>query len=609
MKKPCRILACVMAIVSFATPAGAVLPSAVIERAKRATALVEITVNNEHGFGSAFCIDSSGLFVTNAHVAASKKGEKIRLVLNPGEKTERIVQARILRSDAELDLAILQSDVSLPETTPVVELGSVDDLTETAEVTAFGYPFGNMLALEKNSFPSVSVNIGHITSLRKKAGELEMIQVDAMLNPGNSGGPVLDDNGRVIGVVRAGVPGTGIAFAIPVSQVQKFTSKPLIVLSPTTFPYDKRDQEQSLSVKVISFGKQPATRCAVELTLTGDNALPRTLTGHVSAGSCNFTFIPVPGGAVKAPQVTAKFSDGSITGRVKDHPIYIGDQKVDLSGVRAIDFSVAEKTLKASATLLDGSSISGALKGLENVQVILGGELTVSMDMSKARHIEVTTSESGPSSLMYSVSIKSPLGTSIGELTGNIILSGAPATASPAGVMAPTIAEADAGPPVARNPIEARRIAMDAPGTVLSPLVGGNGGGLSTEIRRPYGPPVGVRYAIGQWAGKSIVRDIEFVWSRKDVATPDKPGLLFAREGYVIGGVVADGKDLVNALRIIFIRQQGAALDPKDTYQSDWLGTPWLGQSHQLAGHGEVIVGLVLHKGLNCDGLGLIMLP
>jgi serine protease Do len=80
-------------------------------------------------------------------------------------------------------------------------------LTELAEVVAFGYPFGSGLAVSKKEKPAISVNVGRITSLRQKAGELHRIQIDAALNPGNSGGPVLDKEGKVIGVVVGGVQG------------------------------------------------------------------------------------------------------------------------------------------------------------------------------------------------------------------------------------------------------------------------------------------------------------------------------------------------------------------------------------------------------------------
>jgi S1-C subfamily serine protease len=71
---------------------------------KAATALVEVKAR--HGFGSAFCIHSSGLFLTNSHVA---KGD-VTLILNPSLKTERAYPAKVIRSDNELDLALLRID-------------------------------------------------------------------------------------------------------------------------------------------------------------------------------------------------------------------------------------------------------------------------------------------------------------------------------------------------------------------------------------------------------------------------------------------------------------------------------------------------------------------
>ena len=79
---------------------------------------------------------------------------------------------------------------------------------------AFGFPFGKDLSLSNDEYPNVTVSTGHITSLRKIKGELAAIQVDAQLNPGNSGGPVLNDRGKVVGIVVAGIDGTGIDFAI-----------------------------------------------------------------------------------------------------------------------------------------------------------------------------------------------------------------------------------------------------------------------------------------------------------------------------------------------------------------------------------------------------------
>ena len=199
------------------------LPREAVEQVKRVTALVEVHIGKDRGFGTAFCIDAKGVFVTNAHVVG--KLHKMTVILCPGEADQRIVDAKVLKVNVEMDLALIQIDD--PGTLKALELGDAGTLFDTMDLTAFGYPFGNALASSEKEYPSISVSTGHITSLRKKAGELELIQLDAVLNPGNSGGPVLDGNGRVVGIVQAGLPGAGINFAIPVSRLQKFLKLPM----------------------------------------------------------------------------------------------------------------------------------------------------------------------------------------------------------------------------------------------------------------------------------------------------------------------------------------------------------------------------------------------
>ena len=70
---------------------------------KAATALVEAGINTQ---GSAFCIHPAGFFVTNEHVVAQNSTPT--LIINTGQKTEKVLQARVIRSDAALDLALLQ---------------------------------------------------------------------------------------------------------------------------------------------------------------------------------------------------------------------------------------------------------------------------------------------------------------------------------------------------------------------------------------------------------------------------------------------------------------------------------------------------------------------
>src|SRR5581483_5333948 len=100
--------------------------------------------------------------------------------------------------------------------------GSAAGLHETEEVFAFGYPFGERLGLE------VSVNRTTVSSLRREHGKVAVVQLGGGLNPGNSGGPVADRAGAVVGVSVAKLRGAqGIDFAIPAEAAAAFVEDQL----------------------------------------------------------------------------------------------------------------------------------------------------------------------------------------------------------------------------------------------------------------------------------------------------------------------------------------------------------------------------------------------
>jgi S1-C subfamily serine protease len=222
-----------------AAPQGAEpTPSAeasIVSRGKRSTALVMVGAGGRSHFGSAFCIDASGLFITGAHVvapASTPDSGTIKLVLDDGQ-SQKVVPARIIRSDADFDLAVLRLEQPGDVTVVGLELGRSAGLTETAEVTAFGYPLGDRPPHPEGRYPDVTVNVGHISALPKVEGRSSLIQLDAALNLGNSGGPVLDREGKVIGVVAAGIAGArGLNYAIPVDRLTRFLRSPEVVFDP-----------------------------------------------------------------------------------------------------------------------------------------------------------------------------------------------------------------------------------------------------------------------------------------------------------------------------------------------------------------------------------------
>lgn len=275
----------------------------VIGRGKHATVLVEVKAAQESG--SAFCVSTKGFFVTNAHVVENAgRSRKVTLVLNPAEANQKVVTATILRYDKEADLALLGTENVAGLT--ALELGETRDLEETQSVVAFGYPFGKDLAEGKDDYPNVTVSTGKITALRKSGGKLQHIQVDASLNEGNSGGPMLNARGQVIGVVEEGIPGAGINYAIPVDQVKAFLSRPEVVFQPKPISYAQRAEPTAFDIQLVSFLNRPDA-ASVTLALSVGGAGPRSFTGmpvELQGNTARYVVRAVPAPAENTPALS-----------------------------------------------------------------------------------------------------------------------------------------------------------------------------------------------------------------------------------------------------------------------------------------------------------------
>ncbi|MBI1309166.1 MAG: PDZ domain-containing protein [Proteobacteria bacterium] len=161
----------------------------------------------EKSLGSGVIVGEGGIVVTNLHVIAG--ADSVKVVLGNGED----YGARLLGTDEKLDLAVLKLDVPRGAHLPVARWGDSDSLEVGDVVLALGNPFGI----------GQSVSMGVVSAVARSNAALspygQFIQTDASINPGDSGGALIDSTGAVVGVTTAiftrSGGSQGIGFAIP----------------------------------------------------------------------------------------------------------------------------------------------------------------------------------------------------------------------------------------------------------------------------------------------------------------------------------------------------------------------------------------------------------
>jgi S1-C subfamily serine protease len=177
--------------------------------------------NQQQALGSGFVIDKAGHIVTNYHVV--QNGREIRVSFSGRDDS---VAARVVGTDPSSDIAVLAVDLPASALTPL-PLGDSDSVEVGDAVVAIGNPFGLdrtvtsgiVSAIQREIIAPNGFPIDHV------------IQTDAAINHGNSGGPLLDENGEVIGVNSQIETGgyaegnVGVGFAVPINTVKDVASQ------------------------------------------------------------------------------------------------------------------------------------------------------------------------------------------------------------------------------------------------------------------------------------------------------------------------------------------------------------------------------------------------
>jgi S1-C subfamily serine protease len=561
-----------------AVPAGPVpaeMAADVVQKVKQSTAYLRVRSARGEGEGSGFFALERGIVITNAHVVGMKRGGNpplsVEVVIHSGEADEARLAGTVLGVDTENDLAVLRVEGDSSRLPPPLPVSSAAGLMETQTVYIFGFPFGAQLG--KN----ITVSKSAISALRRSGDVLKQVQVNGGMHPGNSGGPVADTRGVVVGVSVAGIEGTQINFAVPGDfirpLVERSKSNPLNLNPPG--PVVRNDPP---------VGPLPGAG------LEGDLA---ALKGTWQSG-------PVPaadGRGSGTVKLTINPRPGSLGGQVQ---VEIATKQAGRTTSSKSSYSFTLEQDGGQRLLV--THISRLGRGMVFVYRFDGGQLVLNGKLASVR-------------MVYNL-------TNVALRRTAAEPEMAPPADNPANPAAP--------PPPGGVPAKGSPTALKVSGDVFAfvqeairdkRLTDVDIRGLTTQttyrdVCEEGGVLVGFEVGLGKFLSNDIVNALRPIFRTKDGEkfgkwqgpVPAAPFTVKAKPGYVVSGMSMRTALAIDGFTLTFAKLGANGLDLSDTYKSEQVGGNGGGPS-SIGGNGALFVGATghLNNGSPCS-LGLVAL-
>lgn len=181
--------------------------------------IFDLNVAQKWGIGTGVIVSENGYIITNQHLA-SRVNSIVYITLNNGKS----VQGKVIWNEKNIDLAIVK--INETNLTPIL-LGDSDEIVVGEEVIAIGNPLG--MEFQRSATKGIVSGINRTLKIEDDVSSVimeDLIQTDASINTGNSGGPLINSNGEIIGINTVKISSAeGIGFAVPINVVKPIIEK------------------------------------------------------------------------------------------------------------------------------------------------------------------------------------------------------------------------------------------------------------------------------------------------------------------------------------------------------------------------------------------------